>query len=385
MSGKVWDELLGQPEAIEQLTRVVANKESGVHHAWLFTGPHGSGRSNLAISFAAALQCEKGGCGECQSCRLVMASAHPDVTLFSTDRVQISIDEVRELVAKASLSSSLGKYRVLIIEDADRMTERTSNVLLKELEEPSENTIWILCAPSVSDLLPTIRSRTRNLNLRLPSTDEVAQLLHQRDGISLETAKVAARQAQNHVGMAKRLATSTDARNRRSDTISLALGIQNLSSAMMAADRFLQLAKKDAEQVSEQKDSEEKQALLAAYGFSESDKLPPSVRASFKDLEENQKRRQTRLLRDGLDRILTDLESIYRDVLAIQLGTGTDLYNPENLSEISARAESGTAEMTIAVLDGISKARSRLASNVRDLLVLEALCVKLIFRRQSAA
>ena len=385
MSGKVWDELLGQPEAIEQLTRVVANKESGVHHAWLFTGPHGSGRSNLAISFAAALQCESDGCGECQSCRLVMASAHPDVTLFSTDRVQISIDEVRELVAKASLSSSLGKYRVLIIEDADRMTERTSNVLLKELEEPSENTIWILCAPSVSDLLPTIRSRTRNLNLRLPSTDEVAQLLHQRDGISLETAKVAARQAQNHVGMAKRLATSTDARNRRSDTISLALGIQNLSSAMMAADRFLQLAKKDAEQVSEQKDAEEKQALLAAFGFSESDKLPPSVRASFKDLEENQKRRQTRLLRDGLDRILTDLESIYRDVLAIQLGTGTDLYNPENLSEISARAESGTAEMTIAVLDGISKARSRLASNVRDLLVLEALCVKLIFRRQNAA
>ncbi len=385
MSGKVWDELLGQPEAIEQLTRVVAKKKDGLHHAWLFTGPHGSGRSNLAISFAAALQCEKDGCGECQSCRLVMASAHPDVTLFSTDRVQISIDEVRELVAKASLSSSLGKYRVLIIEDADRMTERTSNVLLKELEEPSENTIWILCAPSVSDLLPTIRSRTRNLNLRLPSTDEVAQLLHQRDGINLEIAKVAARQAQNHVGMAKRLALSTDARNRRSDTISLALGIQNLSSAMMAADRFLQLAKKDAEQVSEQKDAEEKQALLAAYGFSESDKLPPSVRASFKDLEENQKRRQTRLLRDGLDRILTDLESIYRDVLAIQLGTGTDLYNPENLSEISARAESGTAEMTIAVLDGISKARSRLASNVRDLLVLEALCVKLIFRRKNVA
>jgi DNA polymerase-3 subunit delta' len=218
----------------------------------------------------------------------------------------------------------------------------------------------------------------------LPSTDEVARLLNERDGINLEVAKVAARQAQNHVGMAKRLALSTDARNRRSDTISIALGINNLSSAMMAADRFLQLAKKDAEQVSEQKDQEERQTLLAAFGFSESDKLPPSVRASFKDLEENQKRRQTRLLRDGLDRILTDLESIYRDVLAIQLGTGTDLYNPENLAEISARAESGTAQMTIAVLDGVSKARSRLASNVRDLLVLEALCVKLIFRRPGA-
>ncbi|NBU23148.1 MAG: DNA polymerase III subunit delta' [Actinobacteria bacterium] len=384
MSGKVWDELLGQPEAIEQLTRVVENRESGVHHAWLFTGPHGSGRSNLAVSFAAALECESAGCGACQSCRLVVAGAHPDVTLFSTDRVQISIDEVRELVSKASLSTTLGKYRVLIIEDADRMTERTSNVLLKELEEPSENTIWILCAPSVSDLLPTIRSRTRNLNLRLPSTEEVAQLLHQRDGIGLEVARTAARQAQNHVGMARRLATNAEVRNRRSDTIALALGISNLSSAMMAADRFLQLAKKDAEQVSADKDEQEKTALLAAFGFSEGDKLPPSVRSSFKDLEENQKRRQTRLLRDGLDRILTDLESIYRDVLSIQLESGTELYNPESQEEISARAQSGTAEQTIAVLDGISQARARLASNVRDLLVLEALCVKLIFRRSRA-
>ncbi|MEN9872595.1 MAG: hypothetical protein RL450_530, partial [Actinomycetota bacterium] len=279
MSSKVWDELLGQPEAIEQLVRVVENRESGVHHAWLFTGPHGSGRSNLALSFAAALECESQGCGECQSCRLVMATAHPDVTFFSTDRVQISIDEVRELVSKASLSTSMSKYRILILEDADRMTERTSNVLLKELEEPSEGTIWILCAPSVSDLLPTIRSRTRNINLRLPSTDEVAQLLHQRDGIDLELAKVAARQAQNHVGMAKRLATSSEARNRRGDTISVALGINNLSSAMMAAERFLQIAKKDAEQVALERDEQEKSALLSAFGFSEGDKLPPSVRS----------------------------------------------------------------------------------------------------------
>lgn len=384
MSGKVWDELLGQPEAIEQLVRVVENRDSGVHHAWLFTGPHGSGRSNLALSFAAALECANHGCGDCQSCRLVMATAHPDVTFFSTDRVQISIDEVRELVAKASLSTSMSKYRILILEDADRMTERTSNVLLKELEEPSEGTIWILCAPSVSDLLPTIRSRTRNINLRLPSTSEVAQLLHQRDGIDLEVAKVAARQAQNHVGMAKRLATSSEARNRRSDTIAVALGINNLSSAMMAAERFLQIAKKDAEQVALERDEQEKAALLAAFGFSEGDKLPPSVRSSFRELEENQKRRQTRLLRDGLDRILTDMESIYRDVLSIQLGAGTELYNPEHQRELVARAESGTAEMTIAVLDGISSARERLASNVRDLLVLEALCVKLIFRRTGA-
>lgn len=385
MSQKVWDDLLGQPEALEQLKKVVANREEGVHHAWLFTGPAGSGRSNLALSFAAALQCEKQGCGECQSCRLTLAGAHPDINYLETDRVQISIEQVRELVSKASMASSMGNYRVIIIEDADRMTERTSNVLLKELEEPSDRTIWILCAPSVSELLPTIRSRTRNLNLRLPSVEEVALLLHQRDGVDLEAARVAARQAQNHVGMARRLATNNDARLRRSDTVKIGLEIKDLSSAMLAAEKLLSVAKKDAEAVANDKDAQERADLLAAYGVSETEKLPPNLKSSFKELEENQKRRQTRLLRDGIDRILTDLESIFRDVLALQLGTGSDLYNPEHQVELIQRANSGTAEQSISVLDGISKARVRLASNVRDLVVLEALCTKLIFRRNNAA
>lgn len=385
MSQKVWDDLLGQPEALEQLKKVVANKEQGVHHAWLFTGPAGSGRSNLALSFAAALQCENEGCGDCQSCRLTLAGAHPDVNYLETDRVQISIEQVRELVSKASMASSVGNYRVIIIEDADRMTERTSNVLLKELEEPSDRTIWILCAPSVSELLPTIRSRTRNLNLRLPSVEEVALLLHQRDGVDLEAARVAARQAQNHVGMARRLATNNDARLRRSDTVKIGLEIKDLSSAMLAAEKLLSVAKKDAEAVANDKDAQERADLLAAYGVSESEKLPPNLKSSFKELEDNQKRRQTRLLRDGIDRILTDLESIFRDVLALQLGTGSDLYNPEHQVELIQRANSGTAEQSISVLDGISKARVRMASNVRDLVVLEALCTKLIFRRNNAA
>jgi DNA polymerase-3 subunit delta' len=385
LSQKVWDELLGQPEALEQLTKVVANKSQGVHHAWLFTGPAGSGRSNLAVSFAAALQCEASGCGDCQSCRLALANAHPDINYLATDRVQISIEEVRQLVSKASMASSMSPYRVMIIEDADRMTERTSNVLLKELEEPSEGTIWILCAPSVSELLPTIRSRTRNLNLRLPTVEEVAQLLHQRDGVELEIARVAARQAQNHVGMARRLATNQEARSRRSDTVKIGLEISNLSTAMMAAEKLLTVAKKDAEAIAAEKDAAERAGLLSAYGVSESDKLPPNLRSSFKELEDNQKRRQTRLLRDGIDRILTDLESIFRDILSLQLATNSDLYNPEHAQELESRAALGSAQMTIDVLDAISKARVRLAANVRDLVVLEALCTKLVFRRQNAA
>ncbi len=381
----VWDELLGQPEAIEQLQKAVTQKQSGLHHAWLFTGPAGSGRSLLARAFAASLQCDQDGCGKCQQCTLAMADAHPDINLLATEKVQISIDEVRQLVSRSSTSSSVGEYRIAIIEDADRMTERTSNVLLKALEEPEVNTIWMLCAPSVADLLPTIRSRTRNVVLRLPSIEEVAALLVQRDGVPQELALTSARQAQNHVGMARRLATSQEARARRSETMREIAGITNLSKSMVAAEHLLSVAKRDAQALSEERDSKERANLLRAYGLSETDKLPPNLRAEFKALEENQKRRNTRALRDGIDRIFTDAESFFRDIMALQLSAGVELTNPELESELLERANSTTALQTIEILDSVAQARVRLAANVRDLLVLEALCTKFIARSQVAA
>ena len=382
---EVWDELLGQPEAIELLQKALKAKETGVHHAWLFTGPAGSGRSLMARAFAAALQCEKGGCGQCQQCSLAMANAHPDINLLATERVQISIDEVRQLVSRSSTSSSVGDYRIAIIEDADRMTERTSNVLLKALEEPEQNTIWMLCAPSVADLLPTIRSRTRNVVLRLPSAEEVAQLLIQRDGVEHELALRSARQAQNHVGMARRLATSQEARARRTETLREIAGINNLSKAMVAAEHLLSVAKRDAQALSEERDGSERENLMRAYGLSPEDKLPPNLRAEFKALEENQKRRGTRALRDGIDRIFTDAESFFRDVMSLQLGSGAELINPEFEAELVARANAGSTALTIDVLDSIAQARARLAANVRDLLVLEALCTRFISRSDIAA
>jgi len=385
LSHPVWDELLGQPEAIEQLQKAVEGKPDSVHHAWLFTGPAGSGRSNLAKSFAAALECADDGCGQCQQCRLVQADAHPDVSMLVTDRVVISIEEVRDLVSRSSMSTTIGDYRVIIIEDADRMTERTSNVLLKALEEPAEKVVWILCAPSVSDLLPTIRSRTRNVNLRLPSIDEVATLLVQRDGVALDLARKSALLAQNHVGMARRLALSSDARSRRSETLRVLMSISNLSSAMVAAEKLLGVAKRDAEASSAEKDAVEKDALMKAYGLAVDEKLPPNLRSQFKELEENQKRRATRALRDGIDRIFTDAESIYRDLMALQLGAEVELVNTEIEADLLQRAQGTSIEQTIAILDAITQARQRLASNVRDLLVLEALCTNFIFRGSLAA
>jgi len=377
VSAPIWKELAGQPEAVSQLEVAVRNRDSGVHHAWLFTGPPGSGRSNMAVAFAGALLCEAGGCGECKSCRMVLGGTHPDVTVLATERIQISIEEVRALVTNSYLGSSVGRYRVMIIEDADRMTDRTSNVLLKALEEPPANTIWMLCAPSEADLLPTIRSRVRRVALKVPSVAEVARLLVERNGIEPNLAQQFAAEAQSHIGMALRLATSSEARSRRRETLLSALNLRGVSSAMFAADQWLSIAKKDADALTIERDAEERAQLLATMGLKEGDTVPPALRSAFKQLEEAQKRRATRSIRDGLDRIFVDLLALYRDVLVLQLGSGSPLVNEDLHRSIADLAHATTPAATLEKLESIELARHRIDANVRDLLTLEALAVSL--------
>lgn len=373
-------DLLGQPEAVDQLQHALTDKSSGVHHAWLFVGPPGSGRSNMARAFAQSLICKEAGCGQCKDCQLVLFGNHPDLSVLTTDKVVITIDEVRSLVASSSLGSSSGGYRVMLIEDADRMAERSSNVLLKALEEPPEKTIWLLCAPSEMDMLPTIRSRVRKLNLTVPSSQEVATLLSEREGVDPELALNVAREAQSHIGMARRLASSFEARQRRSESIEIALDISDLGKAMFAAERWLALAKKDGEDLAEEEAQQEKNSLLASLGLSPEDKVPPQLRSELKTLTDNQKRRETRAIRDGLDRILLDLASVFRDIVRVQLGASGDLVNENLRDTIELRARAGKVEQTLNVLEEIKQARERIEKNVRDLLVLEALATSMIFR-----
>jgi DNA polymerase-3 subunit delta' len=373
----VWSELLGQPEAVSQLRQAVANKDSGLQHAWLITGPPGSGRSNAAAAFAAALLCEAGGCGDCKICRMVGLGAHPDVTVLATEKVIISIEEIRSLVAASYFGGSISKYQIMIIEDADRMAERSSNVLLKTLEEPPAGTIWILCAPSEADMLPTIRSRVRRVALKQPSSQTVADLLVARDGINPSLALQVASEAQGHIGMALRLATSTDARARRKETLMAAMQIDSIPKAMFTAERWLELARKDADALTAEKDTEEKSALLATLGIPEGGTVPPALRADVKALEEGQKRRATRSLRDGIDRILVDLMSLYRDVLIVELGSEAELVNADLRSQIQELAATSSASEVITKLEALAQARVRISSNVRDLMVLESLAIAL--------
>ena len=373
----IWSELLGQPEAVSQLRQAVTNKEAGFQHAWLLTGPPGSGRSNAATAFAASLLCEKAGCAECKSCRMVQSGSHPDVSLLSTEKVVISIEEVRALVASSYFGGSVGKYQIMIIEDADRMSERSSNVLLKALEEPPAGTIWLLCAPSEADMLPTIRSRVRRVALKQPSTQTVADLLVARDGIDRALAMQVAAEAQGHIGMALRLATSSDARARRKETLLSSMQIDSIPKAMATAERWLELAKKDAEALTQERDAKERSDLLATLGISEGGTIPSGLRSDIKQLEEAQKRRATRSLRDGIDRILVDLMALYRDVLTIQLSAGAELVNQDLRNELNDFAVASTATGTIAKLEAMALARVRIGANVRDLMVLESLAIHL--------
>ena len=373
----IWSELLGQPEAVSQLRQAVSNKESGLHHAWLLTGPPGSGRSNAANAFAAALLCEKAGCVQCKSCRMVSSGSHPDVSVLSTEKVIISIEEIRQLVSLSHFGGSVGKYQIMIIEDADRMTERSSNVLLKALEEPPAGTIWLLCAPSEADMLPTIRSRVRRVALKQPSTQTVADLLVARDGIERSLAMQVAAEAQGHIGMALRLATSSDARARRNETLLSSMQIDSIPKAMATAERWLELAKKDAEAITQERDDQERSDLLATLGIPEGGTVPPGLRADIKALEEAQKRRATRSLRDGIDRILVDLMSLYRDILTIQLAAESELVNQDLRNQLDEMASSTRSPETISKLEAMTLARVRIGANVRDLMVLESLAIQL--------
>ena len=368
-----WSEIVGQPEAVHVLEQAAApGAERELSHAWLITGPPGSGRSNLALRFAAALIAREVEQRESVYAQ-VRGRTHPDAAVLTTQKVVIGIDDVRDIVASAHFAPAEGRHRVIVVEDADRMPERTSNVLLKALEEPPERTIWVLCAPSVADLLPTIRSRARSLRLVTPLPAEIARLLHERDGADPALAERAARLAQSHIGMARRLASDTEALARRERTVDLALSVQTLGDGMRAAAELLKVAQADAEALTEQLDADERADAMRNMGLAPGAAIPPQLRAEIRALEEDQKRRATRSLRDGIDRILTDLLSLYRDVLLTGLSAGLEAINLEQQTRIGQLADGWGANRAVLAVDAVERARQRLGRGVTPGLVLEAM------------
>jgi DNA polymerase-3 subunit delta' len=374
-----WADVWGQDAAVDTL-RAAASDPAALSHAWLITGPPGSGRSTLAYAFAAALVADRP--DDETVMRQVLAGTHPDVTALRTDKVIITIAEARALVERSYFAPSAGRYRVIVVEDADRMVERTSNVLLKALEEPPEQTVWILCAPSEADLLPTIRSRVRSLRLREPDVADVARLISLRTGVDESVAEQAARHAQRHIGMAQRLATDDGARRRRDETLRSVLGVRGVGDAVEVAGRIIQAATEDAKALTAERDASERASLLRTIGIAEGQAVPPALRTQLSALEDDQKKRATRSLRDGIDRVLTDMQSLFRDVVMLQFGRGDDLINSELHSELAALASAWSETRTLVVLDHLAETRQSLERNVAPLLALESLLVTITSGRK---
>jgi DNA polymerase III subunit delta' len=373
----VWDDVIGQESAVATLSRAVTDP-GAMTHAWLLTGPPGSGRSVAAKAFAAALQCPDDGCGTCRECRTAVEGTHADVDVIATEGLSLKVELTRDLVQLAARRPSVGRWRVIIIEDADRLGERAADALLKALEEPVPGTVWILCAPSLEDVIITIRSRSRHVRLRTPPVDAVAALLVRRDGIDPAMATFAARAAQSHVGLARRLARNEGARIRRHEVISLAGKIRSVGDAVGAAFDLEHIAKDEAEAASAERDAGEIARLMETLGADTSARAqPPHVRAQVSALEREQKTRATRFKRDVIDRSLMDLFSIYRDALMVNSGATVGLVNQDMAEQVRALARALSPEQLLGCLDAIGTARERIDANVQTLLALEAMAISL--------
>ncbi|MEU6508776.1 DNA polymerase III subunit delta' [Streptomyces sp. NPDC046942] len=396
----VWDDLVGQEkvsavldaaarDADALVTAAAADQPlretSKMTHAWLFTGPPGAGRNQAARAFAAALQCVSPdralggspGCGFCDGCHTALLGTHADVTTVAAVGAEILVKDMRDTVRKSFTSPANGRWQIILVEDAERLNEKSANAVLKAVEEPAPRTVWLLCAPSIEDVLPTIRSRCRHLNLRTPSVDAVADMLVRRDGIEPPVAAAAARATQGHVDRARRLATDPAARERRAAVLKLPLRLDEVGACLKAAQELVDAAAEDAKQLAEEMDGKETEELKAALGAVQGGRLPRGTAGVMKDLEDMQKRRRTRTQRDSLDIALGDLTAFYRDVLALQLGSRVAIANADAEDALDRLARGSSPESTLRRIEAIAACREALDRNVAPLLAVEAMTMAL--------
>ncbi|MFI7350118.1 DNA polymerase III subunit delta' [Streptomyces sp. NPDC049936] len=396
----VWDDLVGQEKVSEQLTTAARDADafvtaaaaagplpeaSSMTHAWLFTGPPGAGVTQTARAFAAALQCVSPdralggvpGCGFCDGCHTALLGTHADVSTVSAVGAEILVRDMRDTVRKSFTSPANGRWQIILVEDAERLNEKSANAVLKAVEEPAPRTVWMLCAPSIEDVLPTIRSRCRHLNLRTPSVDAVADMLVRREGIAPDVAAAAARATQGHVDHARRLATDPAARERRAAVLKMPLRVEDVGGALRAAQELVDAAAEDAKQLADEIETKETEELKAALGAAQGGRLPRGTAGVIKDLEADQKRRRTRTQRNSLDLALTDLTAFYRDVLALQLGSRVAIANADAQDALDRLAHGSSPEATLRRIEAIAACGDALDRNVPPLLAVEAMTMAL--------
>ncbi len=378
-----FDNLIGQEKVAAILRGAVEASRNQFEshkmtHAWIFTGPPGSSQSSVAMAFAQSLICANNGCGVCNACNLVATGGHPDVEIVRAEGLSIKMEEVRELLTRVAWAPSMGGWRVVIVEEADRLTESSANALLKGIEEPGTRTVWLLCAPTFHDVLPTIRSRCRHMKLRTPSLEAVRNILVSHEFVAPEMAEFVARVSQGDIGRARDLAVSETARINREIIMQLPLQLETLTAAFKAGQMLVDLATKEANASSEVRDEREIEKLEEAYGKGTIGRgMATGGAKAVKELEREQKLRSTRKVRDSIDRSLLDLITFYRDVMMVQSGNKDFIVNTEMAGQIESYASNSSWQLTIDKLSAVLEARAKLIHNAAPLVTCEALMCRL--------
>jgi len=375
VSAPVFSSLVGQEAAIAQLERALTSNETGneMTHAWLFTGPPGSGRSVIALSFAAALVCKERGCGECSDCKTALAGTHQDVEIMKIDGLTIKVDEIREVVSRASWTTSTSNWRVIVVEDSDRMTESAANALLKSLEEAAGSTVWLLSAPSPGDVLPTIRSRCRQVQLRIPTSTELKDFLISTLNSTHQEAEQAARISQGHIGKARALIKDKSLRDLRRIIFEILLNAATESKAISAASKIIELAEERVTaKLIEGLEKEIDEAKNIYQGTSRG--LISGGSKALKELERDQKLKTTRAIKDEIDGYLLDYMSFVRDCLLVN----GPWINADLSEHIKVFQLKNSEEDLSQLLTLISNSRAKLATNASQSLVLETLFLSFV-------
>lgn len=382
----VWDCVVGQEQAVQRLRAAACGDSSALAQSWLICGAEGFGAVTLARAFAAALESPDHGESEgelSQVAREVLAGSHPDVNTLSTDAVTISIDDVREIVSISEQMPSTAYWRIIIIEDIQRMLERSTNVLLKEIEEPSPHTIWILCASSVQDVLPTIRSRTQIVQLTTPDEKSVAKYIADKTGADKSLSNSVARIAQGNLQLAELYASDERALSRRNELVYGLLHMRAATDAVILAGNLIDDAKAQAETEVQRWVEAEQDEFRRINGLTKDDRMPSKLRAAYNAIgkKDEVKRKVTRTSRDVLNRALNAVESVYRDILIVlnNAQESSPIINQDFYADINKLAKDFTIKRALLCVDEISKARRRLVGNGNPTLVFEALFCALLY------
>jgi DNA polymerase-3 subunit delta' len=309
-----------------------------------------------------------------------MAGTHADVRRIIPEGLSIGVDEMRAIVQIASRRPSTGRWQIVVIEDADRLTEGAANALLKVVEEPPPSTVFLLCAPSVDpeDVAITLRSRCRHVALVTPAVDAIARVLVETDGLTEDEAQWAASVSGGHVGRARRLATDEQARERRQRALALARDAATPSRAYAAAEELVATAEAEARALTEDRNEAETEELRTALGAGGTGKGTAGTlrgaTGAIKDLERRQKSRQTRASRDALDRALIDLATYFRDALMVSSGAGEIQANhPDMADRIGAMAAHASPDKLLRCIEAVLECREALATNVKPKFAVDAL------------